>query len=282
MADWGNAFSAAMKAGSGLIDAEMKKQNDIEAEQRAADTRLRLEERMAAIREATDARVAEHRERLRQSGKKADFEFDTNPENVKAKATAETTAMETTAPVKARLEREAETEKLNDPKYIEGLAKKARATHIESASSIAAANLSKFQLQQLQEASALQKEYQAAVDTGDKDLMAKLERKIAGGKVTDKKDAGDFLRAATQMLKMAGDPSTDPEEAASMKATANLMISMAGVDPSRAQAASGKPTSGAPYADGTRLKGKDGKTYVVRNGVPVPDDKRGGLIDSAQ
>lgn len=26
----------------------------------------------------------------------------------------------------------------------------------------------------------------------------------------------------------------------------------------------------APYADGTELKGKDGKTYVVRNGVPVP------------
>lgn len=31
----------------------------------------------------------------------------------------------------------------------------------------------------------------------------------------------------------------------------------------------GKPAA-APYPDGTRLKGKDGKTYVVQNGKPVP------------
>jgi hypothetical protein len=31
------------------------------------------------------------------------------------------------------------------------------------------------------------------------------------------------------------------------------------------------PRNGAPYPDGTRLRGKDGKMYVVRNGVPVPE-----------
>jgi len=34
----------------------------------------------------------------------------------------------------------------------------------------------------------------------------------------------------------------------------------------RAPAASGR----APYKDGTELRGKDGKTYIVKNGVPVP------------
>lgn len=31
------------------------------------------------------------------------------------------------------------------------------------------------------------------------------------------------------------------------------------------------PRNGAPYPDGTRLRGKDGRMYVVRNGVPVPE-----------
>jgi hypothetical protein len=32
----------------------------------------------------------------------------------------------------------------------------------------------------------------------------------------------------------------------------------------------GARAGGAPYKDGTELRGKDGKTYVVKNGVPVP------------
>jgi hypothetical protein len=40
--------------------------------------------------------------------------------------------------------------------------------------------------------------------------------------------------------------------------------------------------SGAPYPDGTQLRGKDGQMYVVKNGQPVLDSasKRtsGGLI----
>lgn len=33
--------------------------------------------------------------------------------------------------------------------------------------------------------------------------------------------------------------------------------------------ATAAPTSKAPYPDGTKLKGKDGKTYIVKNGKPV-------------
>lgn len=235
--DLGGAFSAAMKAGSGLIDAEIKKQNDIEAEQRAADLKISVEERMSAIREAADTRAAERREAIRQSGRVADFQFDTNPENVKAKATAEASALETTAPVKARLERDAAKEKLlseSAPEMLAAKRKIAQAGHIESASSIAAANLSKFQLQQLQEASALQKEYQAAVDAGDDVAAAKIERKIAAGKQTNKKDAGDYLRAATNTMKLVEDAET-PEEAKELRDMAKLMFRLAGVDPDKAK-----------------------------------------------
>jgi hypothetical protein len=66
-----------------------------------------------------------------------------------------------------------------------------------------------------------------------------------------------------------------------MKDMAAVMFRMAGVDPAKGSAAAtGKPAAGAPYADGTPLKGKDGKNYVVRNGVPVLDSRaKSGLID---
>jgi hypothetical protein len=32
----------------------------------------------------------------------------------------------------------------------------------------------------------------------------------------------------------------------------------------------GQGQQAAPYQEGQRLKGKDGKNYVVRNGQPVP------------
>lgn len=196
------------------------------------------------------------------------------PELAGYEAEAENTKLKATAPVKAELERDAAREKAlaeSTPEMLNAKRKIAQAGHIESASSIASANLSKFQLGQLQEAAAIQKEYQEAIDAGDEEKAARAARKLAGGKV-DKKDAGDYLRAATQLIKAAPDADS-PEESAEMKATANLLFKLAGVDPAKATAASGKPTTAAPYADGTKLKGKDGKTYVVRGGVPVLEGK---------
>lgn len=52
---------------------------------------------------------------------------------------------------------------------------------------------------------------------------------------------------------------TDTEIAAAMQRAKSIIQGQIG-------ASSG---SGAPYAEGTRLRGPDGKTYVVKNGVPV-------------
>lgn len=155
------------------------------------------------------------------------------PELAGYEAEAENAKLEATAPVKARLDRETSREKIlseSTPEMLDAKRKIAKAGHFESLSSIESANLSRFQRQQLQEAAGLQKEYQAAIDSGDEERIGRATRKLNGGKV-ERKDAGDFLRAATQMLKEA--PNADsPEETAEMKATAKLLFKLGGVDPS--------------------------------------------------
>lgn len=63
MADWGYALSQgigrAAETGVGLIDMRMKKQDQIEAEERAADRKLSDAERLLAIQEAMKNRAAE-------------------------------------------------------------------------------------------------------------------------------------------------------------------------------------------------------------------------------
>jgi hypothetical protein len=158
-------------------------------------------------------------------------------------AEAENAKMKATAPVKAQLERDATREKAIAESTTEMLSAKrkiAQAGHIES-------NLSKFQLEQLRDASVLQKEYQAAVDAGDEEKAAKAARKMTGGKA-DKKDAGDFLRAGTNMLKLIENAET-PEEAKEMKETAALMFRLGGVDPSKASTtATGKSGTRPPLS----------------------------------
>jgi hypothetical protein len=279
MADWGGAFSKMMTAGAGLIDREIQKEDKIEAEQRAADRQIATEERLMAIREAANARAEERKEALRQQGRLADFQFETNPENVKAKASAETTLLESTMPVKARLEREAESAKMNDPQYLAGLRKKAQATHIESASSIAAASLSKFQLGQLQEAASLQKEYRAAIDSGDAEAIAKAEKKIQAGRFTgEKKDSGDYLRAGTQLLARAKDVAMeDPEEAKALKELAMTSFKLGGLTPDEVN----KKITGGGSSDNDPL-GIRKKMQPQNSGTqsPAAAPAKTGLIDA--
>jgi hypothetical protein len=63
MGDWANALmtgiGAAANTGASIIGDEMKEQQRIDAEQRAADTRLDTEQRLMAMKEAMGARAAE-------------------------------------------------------------------------------------------------------------------------------------------------------------------------------------------------------------------------------
>lgn len=279
MADWGNAFSSMAKSASGLLDSAIKKDDQIEAEQRAADTRLKLEERMSAIREAADQRAAEFREQLRIKGRDADFEFNTNPDNVKKSAQAEADKYTVTQGAKNKLEREEFITRGNDQGYLAAERNHARAKHIESASSIASANLSNFQLTQLKKLEGIQDEYYKAVDSGDAAAIEKAKQKLqANAKPdrADRKDSGDYLRYATNLREQA--EKVDPSERAALIKKAEIAEALAGVDASKpapapkpgapAPAAAPK-VNGSPHPEGTRLTGPDGKIYVVQGGKPV-------------
>jgi hypothetical protein len=286
MADFGNAFSMAMRAGSGLIDAQMKRDDAIDAEKRAADRQISVEGRLTAIREAANARAEERREQMRVSGRKTDFEFDTSPDNVKAKAAAQASELEATEPVKARLRREAALADAS-PEMLDAKRKTAQATHIESASSIAAANLSAYQLKKAQEFESLQNSYSDAVASGDteksKELASRIEAKNFTGKA---KDVQAYIHAATQARKLASD-AMDPAEKEELKNKAILYEKLAGVDTQKA-AANRPPDAAIEYlkknpqlADQFKKKypGYDLSEAINPRSTPEDAPKR-GLIDS--
>lgn len=139
MANWAYALSKGVEAGAtagvGLIDAGIKKDDAIEAETRAsnrqiesetraADRRLSDAERLAAINESFAMRAEERREATRISGRAADFEFDTNPENVDAKANAIASSTRITKGAENDVAREEEIRRGNDPEYLDAVRKK--------------------------------------------------------------------------------------------------------------------------------------------------------------
>lgn len=83
------------------------------------------------------------------------------------------------------------------------------------------------------------------------------------------------INAITPLIKsMEG--SMDPEDEGRRKQLQSLAMRLSSeIDRRSLGGAPGadkpdKPVKGAPYPDGTRLKGPGGKPYIVRNGVPVP------------
>lgn len=90
------------------------------------------------------------------------------------------------------------------------------------------------------------------------------DTKTAFEHVKQGKDKDDVAIQASIFAKIKGDsPDADVKEA--WTNAGNL------VKQSRAQEQGRTPQKGdaSPYADGTELTGKDGKPYIVRNGVPV-------------
>ena len=69
----------------------------------------------------------------------------------------------------------------------------------------------------------------------------------------------ESFRLRAQELIASGKAPADPSPASAAPAA-----------PQRGGASTPKPSGKAPYQEGQRLRGPDGKTYVVRNGKPVP------------
>ncbi|MBJ2162867.1 hypothetical protein IHV84_02620 [Acidovorax sp. IB03] len=111
-----------------------------------------------------------------------------------------------------------------------------------------------FQTRALQRVENLQTRYEAEKDPAKRSELARQLREIQG-----KEQPSEWGIQVTPATKNADGSTTEGSVIRYNKATGQAER----VD-------TGANRNSAPYPDGTRLNGKDGKAYVVRNGVPVP------------
>ena len=111
-----------------------------------------------------------------------------------------------------------------------------------------------FQTRALQRVENLQTRYEAEKDPAKRSELARQLREIQG-----KEQPSEWGIQVTPTTKNADGSTTEGSVIRYNKATGQAER----VD-------TGANRNSAPYPDGTRLNGKDGKAYVVRNGVPVP------------
>lgn len=111
-----------------------------------------------------------------------------------------------------------------------------------------------FQTRALQRVENLQTRYEAEKDPAKRSELARQLREIQG-----KEQPSEWGIQVTPTTKNADGSTTEGSVIRYNKATGQAER----VD-------TGANRNSAPYPDGTRLNGKDGKAYIVRNGVPVP------------
>ena len=111
-----------------------------------------------------------------------------------------------------------------------------------------------FQTRALQRVENLQTRYEAEKDPAKRSELARQLREIQG-----KEQPSEWGIQVTPATKNADGSTTEGSVIRYNKATGQAERVDTGVS-----------RNAAPYPDGTRLTGKDGKAYIVRNGAPVP------------
>ncbi len=204
-----------------------------------------------AMFEATNVDPIRQATAVETAGKTAQARIDieTDPANVQ-KAIDKLNAME---PAKAKIKRDemiADLEAKSTPEALAAARRIAQATHIESAGSLATAELAKLSIADKQRAQKLQNEYLSPdTPTARKEEII-TELNVLAGKREDvikmRVKVGEDAMGQPIMEDVLVDPKTKKR-----------------ID------VGGGAGGAAPHPDGTRLKGRDGKTYVVKNGQPV-------------
>lgn len=314
MANIGYALSqglaAGAKSGSGLLSQSIQE----DADMRAANRRLADQERLLAIQESMQARAAERNERIRQQGRAADFTFDTNPNNVQARGEAESSMLRVTGQARNEVEREEEIRRGNDPKYLGAKRNMAAAGQAPERAGVAEGRgleneIKRMQLDDLKKDRDLVEEYRKP-DTSPERKKQIIEERQALAAKAGKAASPTALMQNVGFLKSLGysdekvekfifdGKGISTEELASKILAADKFGDLSPEDAARkavelrnavsnAQGGGQKAASGgAPYPDGTRLKGRDGKAYVVKNGQPILESEAGrtsgGLIKQAK
>lgn len=157
------------------------------------------------------------------------------------------------------IDREETIRRGNDKGYLGSIRNQAQAKHIESADSVASAETKREELKLKRQRGQL---FDNVVNATTPEARANAERNL---QVFDAKYSTGSANAETDTVKTTEEKFNDDGSTTKTETTAKRRAA-----PS---APSTNPTqpNGPKYTDGTRLRGKDGKTYVVKNGVPTPE-----------
>lgn len=240
------AMSGAAKGAGQVADMMMEKENKLDL---AREMSLIDEQKQLRIGEATAARDFEY--------KKRDIS-ELEPLRTTAAVDREK-AMGPAKAANAKLQRVAEGEADIENLIAYGGNSKARAAvrakaqdqHVESSASVAQAEATRYETSQKKEMASVLEQIDKATDPTEKARLEEKFKRLSGGKYASRYEA------------------VKVKDADGNEVTEILDKQTGYIDKPRR--ASATPATDSPYVDGTRLKGKDGKTYVVKNGVPVAE-----------
>lgn len=230
----GGAAEASQGIVRGYIDDERK---------------IEVSKALADIDEEKQLRIEE----VRRNAKYDDDVRRSNPTGELATAERENKRLDKTQELE--LDRNETITRGNDKGYLGAKRNMAQATHIESADSVASAAIKREELQLKRKRGQL---FDNVVNAGTPEERAAAERDL---QMFDAK-YGNASGGDQDVVKVTEEKFNDDGSTTKTESTQKRRATPVGT------AAPTQP-SGARYADGTRLQGKDGKRYVVKGGVPV-------------
>lgn len=275
------ALGGLAQAAGGIAEGHIKNEQELD-----------LRKELSAIEEQRQMRIMEATESRRRSGRQADFDQDlanapkrnqAEVDRVKTVGPAETDAAVDRAKkvgaATGATQREQEAAFGNDPAAQAGVRARAKASDMGAGERSLRNEELRLRIDELKVSAAEKREMremlnQAAEEraSGNDDaadqIINTLRTKTGATVKSGEKSMTDAVGAARVLTKAAEDAElSDPDEARRLRAEAADIVR--GVASKRGVGGGGKPAPGAPYPEGTQLKGPDGKRYVVRDGKPV-------------
>lgn len=178
----------------------------------------------------------------------------------------------------AEAERAAAGAYARDPNARAGIRAKAQDQHIDGIGAVASAEESRYGVTRKKAVDALLDDAARLESTGDAEGAEKKRREadtkrgtVAGKSYSDVVGAAKVLQqqAADLLDPMKGGDPSDPVKVARAQQLSERAAELAeGLASKRGVGGKSKPGA-APYAEGSRLTGPDGKFYIVKGGKPV-------------
>lgn len=215
-------MGGAAKGFSDVSELEMKKQSELDMRKQLMEAetekQLRIDEikrdrDIADIGRRTDAETSAY---VKSAPLKAKADADVAP--IKAKGEADA------APIKAKGEANAQVVKTDTPGYLKSVKSEATAKHVESAGSVAQADLARYQLANLRAVSDLRTKLSNTSDPAERESLTQQIGDLSGNSsksYADMVTAAEGYRKLAQGLRKDLEMVTDPDERKSITDRAN-------------------------------------------------------------